>query len=40
MKQVRLIKVYLNETYNKIRRGERLSDTFSIEGYLKQDALS
>jgi hypothetical protein len=41
MKLVRLIKMCLNETYNKIRIGKHLSDTFPIKSGLKQrDALS
>jgi hypothetical protein len=41
MKLVRLTKMCLNETYNKIRIGNHLSDTFPIERGLKQgDALS
>jgi hypothetical protein len=40
-KQVSLIKMGLNETYNKIRTGKHLSGEFSIQNGLKQgDALS
>jgi hypothetical protein len=40
-KLVRLIKTCLNETYNKIRTGKYLSETFPIQSGLKQgDALS
>jgi hypothetical protein len=38
---VRLIKLYLNETYSKIRIGKHLSDNFLIRNGLKQgNALS
>ena len=41
MKLVRLIKMYLNETYNSVRVGKNLSDMFPIKRGLKQgDALS
>jgi hypothetical protein len=41
MELVWLIKMYLNETYNKVRKGKHLSDSFSIQNGLKQgDALS
>jgi hypothetical protein len=41
MKQVRLIKMCLNETYRKVRIGKHLSDNFSNQNVLKQgDALS
>jgi hypothetical protein len=41
VKLVRLIKTYLNETYNKVRLGKHLSDNFPIQNGLKQgDALS
>jgi hypothetical protein len=41
MKLVRLIKMYLNETYSKIRIGKYLSDNISYSNGLKQgDALS
>jgi hypothetical protein len=41
MKLVRLIKMSLNETYNKVRMGKHLSDTFHIQNCLKQgDALT
>jgi hypothetical protein len=41
MKLVRLIKMCLNETYNKICMGKHLSDSFPIQNGLKQgDALS
>jgi hypothetical protein len=40
-KLVRLIKMYLNETYSKVRVGKLLSDKFPIQNGLKQgDALS
>jgi hypothetical protein len=40
-KLVRLIKIYLNETYSKVRIGKHLSDSFPIQNVLKQrDALS
>jgi hypothetical protein len=34
MKPVRLIKMCLNETHNKVRAGKQLSDTFPIQGGL------
>jgi hypothetical protein len=40
MKLVRLTKMCLNETYSKVHIGKYLSDIFSIQNYLKQDALS
>jgi hypothetical protein len=41
MKLVRLIKIFLNETYSKVRIGNHLSDSFPIQNGLKQgDALS
>jgi sorting nexin-29 len=41
MKQVRLLKMCLNETYSKFRIGKHLSDSFPIQNGLKQgDALS
>jgi hypothetical protein len=41
MELVRLIEMCLNETYNKVYIGKRLSDSFSIQNGLKQgDALS
>jgi hypothetical protein len=36
MKVIRLIKVYLNETYNKVCIGKHLSDSFPIQNGLKQ----
>jgi hypothetical protein len=36
LKIVRLIKIYLNETYSKVRIGKQLSDTFSVQNGLKQ----
>jgi hypothetical protein len=40
-KLVRLIKMFLNETYSKVRIGKLLSDKFLIQNGLKQgDALS
>jgi hypothetical protein len=41
MKLVRLIKMFLNETYSNVCIGKHLSDTFPIENSLQQgDALS
>jgi hypothetical protein len=41
MKLVRMIKMCLNETYNKVRIGKNLSDNFLIQNGLNQgDALS
>jgi hypothetical protein len=41
MKLVRLIKIFLNETYSKVRIGKHLSHNFPIKTDLKQgDALS
>ena len=41
VKLVRLIKMCLTETYNRVRVGKNLSDMFSIRNGLKQgDALS
>ena len=41
MKLVKLIKMCLNETYNRVRVGKNLSDIFPIKNGLKQgDALS
>ena len=41
MKLVRLIKVCLTETYNRVRVGKNLSDSFPIRNGLKQgDALT
>jgi hypothetical protein len=40
LKLVRLIKMCLNETYNKIRIGKHLSDNFLTQNGLKQDVLS
>jgi hypothetical protein len=37
MKLVRLINMYLNEHYSKVRRGKHLSDTFPIQNGLKQE---
>jgi hypothetical protein len=40
-KPVRLIKMYLNKTYSKVRVGKLFSDKFPIQNGLKQgDALS
>ena len=36
MKMVRLIKLWLNETYSKVRVGKRLSNTFPVRNGLKQ----
>jgi hypothetical protein len=41
MKLVRLIKMYLNEIYSKVRTCKHLSDSFPLQNGLKQgDALS
>jgi hypothetical protein len=41
MKQVRLIKMYLNETYSRVWEGKNLSDMFPIKhGLIQGDALS
>jgi len=41
MKLIRLIKMYLSETYDRVRLGKRLSDVFPTRNGLKQgDALS
>jgi hypothetical protein len=41
MKLVRLIRMYLNQTYSKFRIGKHLSDSLPIQNGLKQgDALS
>jgi hypothetical protein len=41
LKLDRLIKLYLNETYSKVRAGKHLSDSFPLQNGLKQgDALS
>ena len=41
MKMVRLIKIYLNETYGRFRVGKLLSHMFTIKNGLKEeDALS
>ena len=41
MKLVRLIKMYLNETYGRVQVGKHLSDMFPIRNGLKQgEALS
>ena len=41
MKQVRLIKMYLNESYSTVQVGKHLSDMFPIKNTLKKrDALS
>jgi hypothetical protein len=39
MKLVRLIKIFLNATYSKVRIGKHLSDNFPIQSGLKRDAL-
>jgi hypothetical protein len=39
MKQVRLIKMCLNEAYSKVRIGKYLSDSFSMQSVLKQSPL-
>jgi hypothetical protein len=40
MKLVRLIKMFLNETYSKVRIGKHLSDKFPLKHGLKQDVSS
>jgi len=40
MKQVRLKKIRLNETYSIVRVGKHLSDLFTIKNGLKHEALS
>jgi hypothetical protein len=40
MKQIRLIEICLNETYNKVRICKHLFDNFPTQNCLKQDALS
>jgi hypothetical protein len=41
MKLVKLIIIYVKETYSKVRRGIRFSDNFPIQNGLKQgEALS
>jgi hypothetical protein len=40
MATIRLIKMCLHETYNKIRTGKYLSDMFPFQHGIKQDALS
>jgi hypothetical protein len=40
MKLVRLFKMCLNEMYSKVHIGKHLSDSFSVQNGLKQDALS
>jgi len=37
MKLVRLIKICLNETYNKVCIGKNLSDVFTIQNSMKQE---
>jgi hypothetical protein len=39
VKLVRLIKMCLNETYNRVRVGKHLSDRFPIKNGLKQEML-
>jgi hypothetical protein len=39
MKLVRLIKMYLNETFSRVQVGKYLSDMFPIGNGLKQDVL-
>jgi len=40
MKLVRLMKMCLSETYNRVRVGKKLSDMFPIKnGFKKRDAL-
>jgi hypothetical protein len=36
VKPVTLIKMCLNETYNKIRKGKNMSDALPIQNFLKQ----
>jgi hypothetical protein len=41
MKQIKLIQMYLNENYSRVRLGKHLSDMFPIKNTLKKrDALS
>jgi hypothetical protein len=40
IKLVRLIKMCLNETYNKVCMHKHLSDIYLIQNYLKPDSLS
>jgi hypothetical protein len=41
LKLIKLMKMFLNETYSEVRTGKNLSDAFSIQNGLKQgDALS
>jgi hypothetical protein len=39
MKLVMLIRMYLNETYSKVRIGKHLSDSFLIQNGLKKELL-
>jgi len=39
MKQERLIKMYLNGTYSRVRVGKHLSDMFTIKNTLKKEML-
>ena len=39
IKVVRLIKMYLNNTYIKVRIGKQLYDKFRIQNGMKRDAL-
>jgi hypothetical protein len=39
MKLVRLIKMYLNETYNKVYTGKQLSQSFPIQMVLNEEML-
>jgi hypothetical protein len=39
MKLVRLIKMCLNETYNKVRIGKHLSDNFPIQNGLNKEMI-
>jgi hypothetical protein len=40
MKLLRLIKIFLNETHNKVLIGKNLSDNFPIQNGLKQGFVS
>jgi len=40
MTSVRLVKMFLNENYSRVRVGKHLSDMLPIKNGLKQDALS
>jgi hypothetical protein len=40
MKLIRLIKICLNKTYNKVRKGKRLSDSFPMRNGLNKEMLN